>query len=438
MRFERPLRRLLLTLGVCAAVLTCALPASAIPAFARRYETSCSTCHVQFPNLNPFGEAFRRNGYQFPAGADTDSIKQTPMTLVTEGRRDLFPRSDWPTDLARYPPVAFILNGIVPIFPDASTRRAGQKAVSFDNMFGEASLLLGARAGDHVAVFAGVNFMSNAPVQFERGFIVFSNLLPGGLLHVRIGQFEPQIASFSSYRAIAGPTYLILSAPLAPSYFSLEPYVRGVNLSGTIGGRVGWDAAWVQGVEATNYGAEGTPQMPRDGYAHVFTRLGGMRLDGVERTGEAAGAGALDDPSLDLGVFGYVGKHDVEVDETGAAPPQGDLVAKAGGDMLARLGTISVLFAATYERHRYDLTAPRSRQQGLGEVAWRVFPWLATAIRAEAEVGSAGTMRRLVPIVSAHPRINLKLQAYAIVGSPTLGLPGTQVTEIDLGATYAF
>jgi hypothetical protein len=419
-------------------VLTCTLPASAIPAFARRYETSCSTCHVQFPNLNPFGEAFRRNGYQFPAGADTDSIKQKPMPLVTEGRRDLFPRSDWPTDLGSYPPVAVILNGIVPIFPDARTRPGGEKAVSFGDMFGEASLLLGARAGDHVAVFAGVNVMSNAPVQFERGFIVFSNLVPWSLLNVRIGQFEPQIASFSSYRRIAGPTYLILNAALEPSYFSLEPYVRGVNLSGTIGGRVGWDAAWVQGVEAANYAAEETSQMPRDGYAHVYTRLGGMRLDGEEPTGEAPGAGALDDPSLDVGVFGYVGKHDVEVDETGDAPPQGDLAAKVGGDTLARFGTMSVLFATAYERHRYDLIAPRSRLQGLGEVTWRVFPWLACAVRAEAEVGSAGTMRRLVPIVNAHPRINLKLQAYAIVGSPTLGLPGTRVTEIDLGATYAF
>lgn len=43
--------------------------AEAIPAFARRHKLSCVTCHVGFPMLNGFGEAFAGNGYQLP-GAD--------------------------------------------------------------------------------------------------------------------------------------------------------------------------------------------------------------------------------------------------------------------------------------------------------------------------------------------------------------------------------
>ena len=35
----------------------------AIPAFARKYKTSCATCHTGYPKLNAFGDAFRRNGY---------------------------------------------------------------------------------------------------------------------------------------------------------------------------------------------------------------------------------------------------------------------------------------------------------------------------------------------------------------------------------------
>jgi hypothetical protein len=46
-----------------------ALPANAIPAFARMYGTGCVTCHVVVPKLTPFGEAFRRNGY--PANKKT-------------------------------------------------------------------------------------------------------------------------------------------------------------------------------------------------------------------------------------------------------------------------------------------------------------------------------------------------------------------------------
>jgi hypothetical protein len=51
-----------------SAALLAPRRAGAIPAFARKYETSCQTCHVAAPALTPFGEAFRLNGYRFPAG----------------------------------------------------------------------------------------------------------------------------------------------------------------------------------------------------------------------------------------------------------------------------------------------------------------------------------------------------------------------------------
>ena len=34
--------------------------AQAIPAFSRKYQTSCSTCHNNFPELNDFGVAFKK------------------------------------------------------------------------------------------------------------------------------------------------------------------------------------------------------------------------------------------------------------------------------------------------------------------------------------------------------------------------------------------
>ena len=41
-------------------------PARAVPVFSRKYQTSCQTCHTIFPKLNPFGQAFRFNGYRMP------------------------------------------------------------------------------------------------------------------------------------------------------------------------------------------------------------------------------------------------------------------------------------------------------------------------------------------------------------------------------------
>ena len=75
-----------------AAVIGCLLiprRAAAIPAFARKYETSCQTCHIAFPKLNPFGEAFRRNGYRFPSGGDELMQKQEPVQLGNDAMKDL-------------------------------------------------------------------------------------------------------------------------------------------------------------------------------------------------------------------------------------------------------------------------------------------------------------------------------------------------------------
>jgi len=44
-------------------------PAQAIPAFARKYQVSCTMCHAPFPRLKPFGEQFAANGFKMPTAA---------------------------------------------------------------------------------------------------------------------------------------------------------------------------------------------------------------------------------------------------------------------------------------------------------------------------------------------------------------------------------
>ena len=43
----------------------------AIPAFSRQYQTSCATCHIDFPKLNDFGKAFKDAGFKFPKDDET-------------------------------------------------------------------------------------------------------------------------------------------------------------------------------------------------------------------------------------------------------------------------------------------------------------------------------------------------------------------------------
>src|SRR5689334_21011316 len=79
--------------------------ASAIPAFARKYETSCQTCHVGFPKLNPFGEAFRLNGYRMPKETE-EQIKIKPVSLGAEAYKRMWPNAIYPSDLPGEVPLA--------------------------------------------------------------------------------------------------------------------------------------------------------------------------------------------------------------------------------------------------------------------------------------------------------------------------------------------
>jgi hypothetical protein len=65
-------------------MLLCPRPASAIPAFARKYGLPCSACHISWPELNNFGQVFRDNGYQLMNDRDSPITRDAsyfPMTI---------------------------------------------------------------------------------------------------------------------------------------------------------------------------------------------------------------------------------------------------------------------------------------------------------------------------------------------------------------------
>lgn len=54
--------------------------ASAVPAFARIYQTECTLCHVAYPKLNEFGIKFRANGYRLE-GEEGKYLWDQPVSL---------------------------------------------------------------------------------------------------------------------------------------------------------------------------------------------------------------------------------------------------------------------------------------------------------------------------------------------------------------------
>jgi len=64
--------------------LTALFPATseAIPAFARKYDMSCTSCHTKPPRLNAFGEAFHMAGFQIPMTIEGEIRKKRKIGRV--------------------------------------------------------------------------------------------------------------------------------------------------------------------------------------------------------------------------------------------------------------------------------------------------------------------------------------------------------------------
>ena len=86
--------------------------AHAIPYFARKYETSCSTCHNNFPELNDFGIVFKKNGWKFPKDEET-YVKQPPVLLGAPAQKQVFPKVIYPGELPATIPVSFRYSGFL-------------------------------------------------------------------------------------------------------------------------------------------------------------------------------------------------------------------------------------------------------------------------------------------------------------------------------------
>lgn len=117
------LRKVVITASAAFALAALASPADAIPAFARRYQFSCSTCHAPVPRLKPFGEAFAARGFrleepsQEPARATYDTgdptlrlLRELPLAFRMDGFASWKENADAETD-AEWPWAFKILSG---------------------------------------------------------------------------------------------------------------------------------------------------------------------------------------------------------------------------------------------------------------------------------------------------------------------------------------
>jgi hypothetical protein len=200
--------------------------------------------------------------------------------------------------------------------------------------------------------------------------------------------------------------------------WSLEPTQLGAEVTGVVlGGRGTYAAGVVEGGGRVN--------LPKDLYARVGYKLGGLRLDG-ETTGEqddAANPAPWREWSVQLGGFGYTGQSGLG---NLATASQDDRFSMLGGDVNALLGDANLIVAYTFAHHARPYLANPTQavdeHQVFAQLDYVVFPWLVPTVRYERRILSGQASERASAAVYLLARANVRVLLLAAMGrSPGMG-----------------
>ena len=167
--------------------------AHAIPAFARKYNVNCTTCHTAPPILNQYGQRFLENGYQLPGTEDGGIIGKRKLGDLT---------LDEVTNYVGFRLVGNVVRNWGFKKENPSGLDAGVVENKTEFAFPENFVLF---AGGTVTKNVGFMVELGHDVEaggavVERGFVTFNNIGRHDLLHLRVGKFDPN--TFSSYATV--------------------------------------------------------------------------------------------------------------------------------------------------------------------------------------------------------------------------------------------
>jgi hypothetical protein len=452
--------RVVISLLVLGTVVGATSTAHAIPAFARRYGTSCQTCHIAFPKLTPFGEAFRRNGFKFP-GQEEDFVKQDQVPLGQDAYKQMFPNAVWPGTLAASPPLAVGFNGSASVFPTKSSRDANNGTVfTMQDLAAEAHLWAGGAFSEHIAYYGEVTF-ADGGTEIEHAELHFNDLgLSQHLVNLFVGRGVPSLTSFAGHSSYIADTILPTLAVTAlwgasgdTSFTTMGQY-NLVELNGMYRGRFIYSLG-------VNEGANVDTRNSNNLTAHLGFKVGGMRLDGENAT---QGAGNTlkpwEETALTVDAFGVRSRSHF-ANAADNTMIQDDLTYVLGGNLRGTVGSLELNSGVFHEWHNNatDTNLGVKALVQYDELSYVVFPWLVPAVRMEyvSLLPDGGTRFNDLLFTAGAAcliRPNLKVTLTGLIehtnGAPTgdwsLGWDGTlapaagAVTEfeaIEVGLAYA-
>jgi hypothetical protein len=197
----------------------------AIPAFSRQYQTSCATCHIDFPKLNDFGKAFKDAGFKFPKEDET-FLKVPAVLLGAPAQKDVWPKTIWPGEIPGLPPIGLRMNTFFQVTGGGRDRfnalaPAGtvpQFIPATDFQTGLFSIFTAGNFGSDIAFWVDDDISvggSNAAGGLGDGYLKFVDIgrifhFPKDALSLRVGQFELDLP-FTQARSINLSPYDIYS-----------------------------------------------------------------------------------------------------------------------------------------------------------------------------------------------------------------------------------
>lgn len=287
------MRKTILFLAAFAAVTQ--ITASglfAIPAFARKYQMTCKTCHSPFPKLKPYGEEFAGNGFAI-------KDKEAPRYFVDTGDSFL--------SLLREVPLALRLEGFL------TYNNSHSKQVDFTSPY-LVKLLSGGQITKSISYYFYFFFSERGEVAgLEDAFAMFNSLF-GTDLDIYVGQFQVSDPLFKRELRMTFEDYQIYRTRVGESDINLT-YDRGIMM--TYGLPTGTDFT-LEVVNGSGIGAANPIRnFDSDKYKNIVFRVsqdvaGGFRIGGIGYLGKEEKRG-LDNALWMAGVDATIGGKNLEL-----------------------------------------------------------------------------------------------------------------------------
>ena len=282
-------------------------PLSALPIFARRYETSCLKCQVIPPKLNAFGIAFRNNAYRIPLNEEK-FIKSPDVALGAPAWKKLWPKAVWPGAIPGMPPIA------IRVMADVNIRPSAPVNVNFDFPQGISGYFAGT-AGDSFSYFGNIFLLgSTNQIFLDRAYGQFRIApdSPGqNWLTLKIGRIDTRAEPFSNtFRRTTSQNFGASDFRVVPNGFGFRDHDAGIEAWGAVTGP--GNRGGVEYAAGVVQGTNGRPENNnfKDYYGTISYKIGGLGVVGsrTETNEQPNTAEGYKENAVSIGSFIYKGK----------------------------------------------------------------------------------------------------------------------------------